>query len=200
MYPVAPVDDAPDTDDESTPPRPLPVVAAALATCGLGMTEARQAEWMLAFVREPTVPRPGTFRMAVEHALWAVAQDHRRAFVALHVGRLVLAALLFVAAARVLVRVKGAGWLWRQALLGNVAITFAAAWYERSLWPASVAAFGRALAAAAGAIPSPRAELTIGDAFRINLTVSVGLTGMLAVLLLAALAFAARPQTREHTD
>ncbi len=99
-----------------------------------------------------------------------------------------------------LVRVKGAGWLWRQALLGNVAITFAAAWYERSLWPASVAAFGRALAAAAGAIPSPRAELTIGDAFRINLTVSVGLTGMLAVLLLAALAFAARPQTRAHTD
>ncbi len=90
----------PPTPTTSPPPRPLPVVAAALATCGLGMTEARQAEWMLAFVREPTVPRPGTFRMAVEHALWAVAQDHRRAFVALHVGRLVLAALLFVAGTR----------------------------------------------------------------------------------------------------
>lgn len=193
------MDDAPDTDDESTPPRPLPLVAAALATCGLGMIEARQAEGMLAFVREPPPPRAGTFPMAVQHALWAVAQDHKRALVALEVGRLVLAAFLFVAAARVLVRVKDAGWLWRQALLGNVAVTFAAALYERTLIPAWVAAFGRVLGAAAGAIASPQKQMPVEEFFRLTVTVSVWTTVVLGGMFVAALAFASREQTRAHT-
>ncbi len=194
------VDDAPDNDDESTPPRPFPVVAVALGTCGLGMVESRQAEAMLAFVREPTPPRAGDFKMAVQQALWAVAQDHKRALIALELGRLLMAALLFLAAARVLVRVKDSGWLWRQALIGNVAITFAAAWYERSLVPGWVAAFGRAVELASNPIPSPQKEVSIQEFFRLTVSMSVGLTGLLGVLFLAALAFAMRPQTREHTD
>jgi hypothetical protein len=195
------VDEAPDTDDESAPPppRPFPLVVAAFATCGLGMLEARHAEGLLALAREPVAPRVEEFKMAYVQAYWTVAQTHLRGMGALEVARLVVASLLFVAAARVLVQVRDSGWLWRQALVGNVAVTFAAAWYERSLRADWLAAYERALRSATVAIAPPQKGIPMADAVQLQLTASVAVTGLLGVLFLVALAFSMRSQTRAVT-
>ncbi len=186
-------------DGEALTPRPWSLVAAALVTSSLGLLEARQAEAVLRFLRDPMPPRPVTFPMAVQAALWSCAQDHLRAMVAVEAARLVLAVLLFVAASRVLLRAQGSGWLWRQALAGNVAVTLAAAWHERSLIPAWTLAFRRALAEATPAIASPQKSLSAEEFFRLTAGVSVWTTGALAAMFLAALAYASRPATRAIT-
>mgnify|MGYP000934536020 CR=1 FL=1 len=193
--------DSPDdpSDDEVLPPRPWTIPAAAVVTSLLGMLEARQAEGMLGFMREPSPPTPGNFPMAVHHALWTAVQAHRRGLVAVEAARMLLAGLLFVGAVRVLVRSTNAGWLWRQALVGNVAVTFAAAWFERHMVPTWSAAFQRALAMAPNPIPSPQKQVPVEEFFRLTASVSVWGTAVLGGIFLAALGFASRPRTREHT-
>lgn len=195
-----PVDESPDTDEESAPPpRPPALVAAAFASCGIGLLEARHAEGLLALARDAAAPRVTEFKMAYVHAFWAVAQAHPRGVGAFEVARLVMATALFVASARVLVQVRDTGWLWRQALAGNALVTLAAAWHERSMRGAWLAAYERAIATAPAPIAPPQKGLAMADAIRLQLTASVGVTGLLGLLFLAALAFALRPQTRAAT-
>jgi len=189
------VDASPETDD--TPPaRPLPLVLAAFVTSRLSLLEARRAEVFLALMRDPMPPRVGEFKMAFTRAFWIVAQAHPRTIGALEVARLVLATLLFIASVRVLLRVRDTGWLWRQALAGNMVVTFVAAWHERSLRTEWVTAYEQALASASVALAPPQKGIPLAEAIRLQLAASVMVTGILGVFFLLALAFAMRPQTR----
>ncbi len=187
------------SDEETRTPRPWSVTVAALATTGLGLIEARVAEDTLMLVRGAAPPTPVSFETAVQYAFWSCAQDHRRGLVALEVGRLVMAAFLFLAGVRVLVRTRSSGWLWRQALAGNVAVTLAAAWYERALVPGWASAFARAVALATPAVPSPAKGLSVVEVFQRGAQASVWATGLLALMFLLALRFATRPRTRGVT-
>ncbi len=173
---------------------------AALATTGLGLIEARVAEDTLMLIRGPAPAAPVSFETAVQYAFWTCAQEHRRGLVALEVARLLLAGFLFLAGVRVLVRARGSGWLWRQALAGNVAVTLVAAWYERSIVSSWSSAFSRAVALVTPALRSPAKELSLEEVFRRGAQVSVWATGFLALMFLLALRYAARDRTRALTD
>lgn len=194
---AAPTDNS---DEDTQAPRPWSVTAVALATTGLGLVEARVAEDTLMLVRGAAPPTPLSFETAVQYAFWACSQAHRRGMVAMEVGRLVLAAFLFLAGVRVLVRARASGWMWRQALGANLAVTLAAAWYERALLPSWNSAFARAVAMATPAIASPAKDVPIHEVFRTGAQVSVWATGLLAVMFLLALRFAMRARTRDVTD
>ncbi|MFO0651063.1 MAG: hypothetical protein U0326_32860 [Polyangiales bacterium] len=188
------------TDDESNAPRPWSLTVAALATTGLGLIEARVAEDTLTLVRGAAPQSPVSFETAVQYAFWACAQEHRRGFVALEVARLILAGFLFLAGVRVLVRSRGSGWLWRQALWGNVAVTLVAAWHERAILGDWNAAFGRAVAMVSPALPSPAKGVTLQEVFRRGSQMSVWATGLLALMFVLALRYASRERTRAVID
>lgn len=193
-------DEDPTQPDAENPPRPWSLTVAALATTGLGLIEARVADDTLSLVRGAAPQSPVSFETAVQYAFWLCAQEHRRGFVAIGVGRLVLASFLFLAGIRVLVRTRGSGWLWRQALAGNVAVTLLAAWHERALLPAWNGAFGRTLAMITPRLASPAKDLSIEELFRRGSQASVWATGLLAVMFLLAFRYASRAQTRAITD
>lgn len=197
--PQHPLVDAPSATDDTPPARPPLLMWTAFVTSGLSLLEARRAEVFLALMQDPAPPRVREFKMAFTHAFWLVAQAHPRAIGALEIARLVLATLLFVASLRVLLRVRDTGWLWRQALAGNVAVTFVAAWHEHSLRAEWFTAYQRALASSQVALAPSQKGLPITEAIRLQLTASVMVTGMLGSLLLLALAFATRAQTRSIT-
>ena len=107
---------------------------------------------------------------------------------------------LFVSGMRVLVRARASGWMWRQALAGNVAVTVFAVWYERALLPAWQSAFSRAAAMVTPVIPSPVKGVTLDEVFRRSAQVSVWATGLLALMFASGLHYAMRPATRDATS
>lgn len=197
--PASPVDEHDDSTDEAPmAPRPWGVTAVGLGVSFLSVFQTGQAEEMLSFLRG-TPPAPADFLALARYALWSCAQEHRRALVAIEAARIVTAVLLFVASARVLLRARDSGWLWRQALGASAAVALASAWYEHALVPSWAAAFRRALPLATAPIPSPVKGLSLEESFRRVALVSSWATGLLAAVLLAALAFANRERTRAFT-
>lgn len=128
--PDAPTDPPP---EDARRPWSIPWSAGLSSVLGLMMMRASLNQ--LALFQEGTAPSVHDITGVMFVVLWRDAQDHRRAAGALAISGMLLSGLLMVSSARVLLRNRGAGWLWRQSLLahamhGLAALAAARAWLE----------------------------------------------------------------------
>jgi len=190
------VDDPSATSDvEPEPPRPRSIALAAVSTGLLGLGHARVAEHQLDLANAGSVATPTSYPEALQHAQWKSAQQHRAVVVGLESATLVLSVTLFLASVRVFLRVRGAGWLWRQALLGSIGLAVATVFVERFLLPSRLAAFRQVMATGGAAVQLPP-NITAEQVFRVSM-----LSGWLTVALLGGiLYFSTRERIREFLD
>jgi hypothetical protein len=193
------LDDPDDIDETTQPPRPTGVVVASVVTSSLGLVVAHSSQGILHFIRGAEPPAPTTFPSVVLSAIWATARAHREAAVAIEVAQFVLAGLLFVSAARVLLRVRESGWLWRQSLIGNVAVSLMAAWHHHAMVSERVHAL-QTVYARFGSIALPIKGHSPDEVFRMYALAQSWQSGLLAGCFLLALRYASKATTREHTD
>lgn len=147
--------DAPSEPPPEDAPRPWSIPWTAALTALLGMVMMRASLNQLALFGEGTAPTAHDVAGVMFVVLWRDAQDHHRAAGALAISGLLLSGLLMLASGRVLLRNRGAGWLWRQSLLahamhGLAALAAARAWLE-----GHVVVFQRVVASAQGKITLP---------------------------------------------
>lgn len=183
------------SDAEPESPRPRSIAFAAVSTGLLGLAHARAAEDQLDLANEGSLATPTSYGEAFRHAQWKSAQEHRAMVVGLEVATLVLSVTLFLASVRVFLRVRGAGWLWRQALLGSIALAAATVFVERSLLASRLSAFRHVMTTGGAAVQLPP-NVTAEAVFRTSM-----LSGWATVaLLLGILYFSTRERIREFLD
>ena len=193
------VEDPPETFDEEAPrPHPRSATLAALATTCLGAIGAEDALAKLSFLRAGA-PSVHNYAEALRYAEWVSAQEHKRAVIALEVGRLLVSALLLVAGSRVLLRVREAGWLWRQALLGNVVWMAATALSERMFVGAWTRALVESMRHTQIRVPGSMQGASLEESARLAFAGFVFSTWLLDAIMLGFFVFAARARTRETT-
>lgn len=190
------MDDNPvSSDAEPEAPRPRSLAFAAVSTGLIGLAHARVAEDQLDLANEGSLATPTSYGEAFRHAQWRAAQQHRAVVVGMEVATLVLSVTLFLASVRVFLRVRGAGWLWRQALLGNIALAAFTVLIERYLMPSRLSAVRQVLATGGAAVQLPP-NVTAESVFRVSM-----LSGWVMVaLLLGVLYFSTRPRIRAFLD
>ena len=164
-----------------------------------GFFGLRRAEGQLLLSRARQLPPPHDLPTAIVEANWRAAQDHRRVTVATDAGAMVLSALLFIAGSRVLLRPRGGGWLWRQALAANLVLCVAGIAVDHALRPGRVAAMRALLTDPATRIPLPEG-LHVGDVATMPFSIAIIASWVAAGLLAAALVYASRERTRTFLD
>ena len=191
-------------DDEHTPadaplqrPRTIPLTAAA--TMAFAFFGVQRAEAQLTLARVASLPPPHDLPGAVVHATWRTSQDHRRLTAAADVGTLLVSVLLFIAGSRVLFRPRGGGWLWRQALVGSVALGAVTLAVDHALRAGRAAALRAVLTNPATRIPLPPG-LSADEVGRMTFGISVAASWVTLALLCGALFYASRERVRAYLD
>lgn len=184
--------------EPEAPRRPRGLSFVPAFTGFAAMFSAHVAESFLRSYREALSPA-SDLNGAWLHAVMRAAQEHRRIVVAREVAALILAVLLFIASARVFLRVPSAGWLWRQALAAQVLLAGATVWTERALAPARRRAFFDAVRAAGRAVEPLSGTRSLDETLRALLGLSAVLPMIWATVVLAVLVYATRPRVRAFT-
>lgn len=192
-------DDRPEPAAEPAAPRPRMLPVAAAFTAFAAMMAGRAAEQFLRHMRD-VLRSPGDLNDAWVHAVVHAAQARPRIVVAREVAAMVLALLLFVASTRVLLRVPGAGWLWRQALVAQVALAGFSVWVERALVPHRRRAFEEAVRAVGRPVEPLPGAASLDESLRWLLAMSSALPAVWAMLIAGLLLYATRARVRAFTD
>jgi hypothetical protein len=158
-----------------------------------------RAEQQLKLARYDRLPPPHDLSVAVLHATWRTAQDHRRLTTAADVGTLLVSVLLFIAGSRVLFRPRGGGWLWRQALLASALVAAVTVGVDHALQAGRAAALRAVLTNPATRVPLERGW-TVERAVDFTSGVQVVMAWVALALLCAALVYASRERVRAFLD
>ncbi|MBL8601636.1 MAG: hypothetical protein JNK72_06920 [Myxococcales bacterium] len=183
------------TDEEPQIPRPRYLTAASLSTALLGLFHAHSAENTLQLVNEAALSTPGSPAEAMRVALWRAAQAHRAVVIGHESATLVLAVTLVLGSVRVLLGVKGAGWLWRQALIGNTLLGVGTVFVDRALYTARTAAMRQVIQSAGSAVQLPP-DFPTDAVFQLYGTLS----WFVVFVMLASLFLSTREEARAALD
>lgn len=189
------MDDPAPTEDQDLPDAPRGLRALPVFMGFAGMLIAQIAHATLGSYRRVLDP-PRDLNTVWMHAVIRAAQEHRRVAVAREVAALVFAAMLFIASTRVLLRVRGAGWLWRQALAAQLLLAAATLWLERALEPSRRRAFFEAARAAQGSVQPLSGTSSLDETLRALLAFSAAVPAVWAATVGVALLYASRAKVR----
>lgn len=196
--------DEPDVAPEVSPAaRPRSLAAVSVFTGLMAMFDLLRAKVELDLATSSTSPVARDFESTFALAMWEATHARPSLVVASEIACLLVSVLLFVASSRVLVRARGSGWLWRQALAGNFAVFVSRAVIARALAPTRVEAFDRVAASvgeAARAGARMPDQMTPQQFARVATSLSIWLNLGAALLMAALLVYAARPMVREATS
>lgn len=189
----------PDTTDDATPAAAPRGLRAAPTFTGLaGMFSAQVALSSLVAFRRALDP-PRDLNTAWAHAMVRAAQEQRQVAVARELAALILAVLLFVSSTRVILRAPGAGWLWRQALLAQLALAGFTVWAERALEPARRRAFFDAARASVGPVQPLAGTASLEETLRALLAFSAAMPMLWGAVVALLTAYAFRARVRAFT-